>query len=210
MKSMWYLGALLALAGAGSVSAANFCGELKNAYGPFDYRQRGANADSFLLVESAHFTADVENGVRGSSGNIGGDLDYTLRAIPNHHRALATMGRLSANGKVIMVPGAKYPVECYFDRAIRFAPDDGSVRAAYGSFLYSQGKTEKAFQMFRQAADLDPDNAAVNYNLGLAYFNKKDYDNALIHAKKAYQLGFPLPGLKSKLLAVGKWDEPAP
>lgn len=209
MKRIRHLSMLMVLAMAGNAGAANFCGDLKNAFGPFDYRERSANADSFHLVESAHFTADVENGVRGSSATVGADLDYTLRAIPNHHRALAAMSRLSARGKVLMVPGAKYPVECYFDRAMRFAPDDGSVRAAYGNFLYAEGKSERAFTLFRQAADLEPDNAAINYNLGLAYFNKKDYDNAQRYAKKAYQKEFPLPGLKSKLQAVGKWDEPA-
>lgn len=210
MKTMRTLGALLLLSLAGSAGAANFCGDLKNAYGPFDYRLRSANVDSFNLIEGAHFTQDVENGVRGVTAQIGGDLDYTLRAIPNHHRALATMARLSRNGKVLTIPGAKYPVECYFDRAIRFTPDDGSVRAAYGSYLYSVGKTEQAMQMFRLAAELEPDNATVNYNLGLAYFNKKDYDQAVVYARKAYQLGFPLPGLKTKLRGVGKWDESAP
>jgi Flp pilus assembly protein TadD len=210
MKMMRTLGAVLALSLAGSAGAANFCGELKNAFGPFDYRQRGANADSFYLVEMAHFTSDVENGVKGNTAQIGGDLDYTLRAIPNHHRALATMARLSRNGKVLVVPGAKYPVECYFERAIRFTPDDGSVRSAYGSYLYSLGKNDQAMQMFRQGADLEPENPSVNYNLGLAYFNKKDYDNAAIYAKKAYALGFPLPGLKTKLQGVGKWNETAP
>jgi tetratricopeptide (TPR) repeat protein len=210
MKSMWRIAAGIALMAAGSAGAAtgqsNYCGELKNAFGPFDYRTRAENNDSFDLVEGGHFTPDVENGIRGSSGALGGDLDYTLRAIPNHHRALATMARAAVRGKTLQVPGAKYPVECYFERATRFRPNDGGVKAEYGNYLYALGKTDKAFQMFREAADLSPDNPTINYNLGLAYFQKKDYDNAVVYAKKAYGLGFPLPGLKNKLAAVGKWD----
>ena len=62
------------------------CGALQNAFGPFDYRtERGYNLD---VVESYHFTPPVEALIRGSSGTIGGDLDYTLRAFPNHDRAL--------------------------------------------------------------------------------------------------------------------------
>ncbi|MDB5936861.1 MAG: hypothetical protein JWQ01_4205 [Massilia sp.] len=212
MKSMWTIAVSIALMAAGSAVAApntgrvNFCGELKNAFGPFDYRTRAEHSDSFDLVEGGHFTPDVENGIRGSSGAIGGDLDYTLRAIPNHHRALATMARVAVRTKTLQVAGAKYPVECYFERATRFQPNDGGVKAEYGNYLYAMGKTEGAFQMFREAAALSPENATINYNLGLAYFQKKDYNNALLYAKKAYSLGFPLPGLKNKLAAAGKWD----
>src|ERR1700682_1722293 len=42
--------------------------------------------------------------------------------------------------------------------------------------------------------------------LGLAYFDLRDYDNALDRARSAYRLGFPLPGLRNKLQEVGKWQ----
>jgi tetratricopeptide (TPR) repeat protein len=213
MNSMWKIAALsMALMAAGSTPAAtdgkvNFCGDLKNAFGPFDYRTRGENTESFDLVEGGHFTPEVENGIRGSSGLIGGDLDYTLRAIPNHHRALATLAKVAVRTKTLQVAGARYPVECYFERAARFRPDDGGVKAEYGNYLYAMGKTDKAFQMFKEAVELSPDNPTINYNLALTYFQKKDYDNSLLYAKKAYALGFPLPGLKNKLAAAGKWND---
>src|SRR4051794_565696 len=137
MKSMWGIVGAVVVMTAQSAGAANYCGELKNAYGPFDYRTRAEHAENFTLVESAHFTPEVENGIRGSSGQIGGDLDYTLRAIPNHHRALASMARIAVRIKSVYVPGAKYPVECYFERAIRFTPNDGGVRAEFGNYLYA-------------------------------------------------------------------------
>jgi tetratricopeptide (TPR) repeat protein len=201
----WMAGAVLITA-AHAAGAGNYCGDLKNAYGPFDYRTRAEHTENFNLVESAHFTQDVENGIKGNSSTIGGDLDYTLRAIPNHHRALATMARVSVRIKAIMLPGAKYPVECYFERAMRFTPNDGGVRAEFGNYMYALGKPDKAFAAFKDAAAMEPDNAAINYNLGLAYFQKKDYAESVTYAKKAYALGFPLPGLKNKLVAAGKWD----
>ena len=211
MKNTLKIAVSIALmAGAGAAAAApgqsNYCGELRNAFGPFDYRSRAENVDSFNLVESAHFTAEVENGIKGTTGAVGGDLDYTLRAIPNHHRALAAMARVGARTKSLQIPGAKYPVECYFERAMRFQPNDGGVKAEYGNYLYALGKPEKAFPMFKEAAAMSPENATINYNLGLAYYQKKDYDNAVVYAKRAYSLGFPLPGLKNKLAAAGKWD----
>lgn len=67
------------------------CGALQNAFGPFDDRTaRGYNLD---VVGSYHFTPPVEALIRGASGTIGGDLDYTLRAFPNHHRALNATNR---------------------------------------------------------------------------------------------------------------------
>jgi tetratricopeptide (TPR) repeat protein len=200
--------AVTALVPQSAAAATNYCGELKNAYGPFDYRAR-AEHSNFELVENAHFTADVENGIRGISSTIGGDLDYTLRAIPNHHRALAAMARIAIRTKSIQLQGARYPVECWFERATRFAPDDGGVKAEFGNYLFALGKTDQAFAMFKEAAEMSPENATFNYNLGLAYAQKKDYAEALVYAKKAYDLGFPLPGLKKKLIDAGKWVEPS-
>jgi tetratricopeptide (TPR) repeat protein len=209
MKSMCCIVGAVVVIMAQSAAAANYCGELKNTYGPFDYRTRAEHTQNFFLVESEHFTPDVENGVKGHSSTIGGDLDYTLRAIPNHHRALASMARIAVRTKSLQLLGAKYPVECYFERAMRFTPNDGGVKAEFGNYLYALGKSDKAFAMFKDAAEMSPENATINYNLGLAYLQKKDYAEALVYAKKAYALGFPLPGLKNKLIAAGKWENSA-
>jgi hypothetical protein len=39
------------------------------------------------------------------------------------------------------------------------------------------------------------------------YFDMKDYGKAVEYAKKAYDLGFPLAGLRNKLKQAGKWDQ---
>jgi tetratricopeptide (TPR) repeat protein len=208
MRSKQSIVALLILLVSGSLQAAGlFCGDLKASYGPFDYRKRDELRTNFDLVEGAHFTSDVENGIKGSTGLVGGDLNYTLMVVPNHQRALATLVRLALRDKAVQVAGMKYPVECYFDRATRFAPDDGAVRATYGNYLFSVGKAEKALEMFKESVALEPDNATFNYNLGLAYLKAKDYEQANTYAHKAYALGFPLPGLKKQLVAAGKWDD---
>jgi tetratricopeptide (TPR) repeat protein len=207
MKIATRIFAFIVLAATGSVQAANFCGELKNAFGPFDYRKRAEFAAQFDLVEGAHFTSDVENGIKGNTSTIGGDLDYTLRAIPNHHRALASLARYAVRTKEVKLAHATYPVACYFERAVRMAPDDGDVRAEYGNYLFALGESEKAFEMYKDAVAMAPDNATFNYNLGLAYLKAKNYEQANTYAHKAYALGFPLPGLKNMLTAAGKWDD---
>jgi tetratricopeptide (TPR) repeat protein len=193
---------LLAVSGPLLAAKVNYCGELKNHYGPFDFRSRGPGG--FALVEDAHFTPEVENGLRGTTGPIGGDLDYTLRAIPNHHRALETIGRVSLRSRVLQLPSARFPTECYFDRAIRFTPDDALVRAVYGNYLASLGRTGEAVRMLQAGADLAPNNATINYNLGLLYMKSREYDKAAEYAEKAYALGFPLPGLRNQLAQVRK------
>lgn len=195
--------ALLLIAIAGAAQAAPYCGELDNGYGPFDYRTR---ADKLRVVESFHFNDEVKRGTGGSSTFIGSNLDYTLRAFPNHAPALAVMARAGAVKKKHTLPGAKYPIECYFERAIRFAPDDGHVRSAYAGYLYSVGRSDDALAQYDEAVRLAPDDATVNYNAGLLHFKKKNYDSANRLAQKAYASGFPLPGLKTMLVNAGKWQ----
>ncbi len=207
MKLLPYLLAATVLLTSTGAHAINFCGELKNHYGPLDYRKRGEV--NLEIVENAHFTPEVEAGIKGNTSYLGGDLDYTLRAIPNHPRALATLAMVALRDKQVKVPATKWPVECYFNRAIRFAPDDAAVRATYGTYLLALGKTDDAVGMFATAVEMAPEDPTINYNAGLAYLKKKEYAKSLVHAKKAYALGFPLPGLKNKLVAAGKWDEPA-
>jgi tetratricopeptide (TPR) repeat protein len=191
---------------ANVMGAAGDCGELTNGFGPFDYRSP-TDRQNLGVVEKHHFTAQVESLARGATGTVAGDLDYTLRAFPNHVRALAAISKLSIRDKTPRPLGASYNVECYFDRALRFRPKDGLVYMVYGDHVAKTGQTDKAIELLRHAAELEPFNATAIYNLGLMYFNKKDYDQSLLYAQKAYALGFPLPGLKNKLVATGKWNE---
>ena len=54
------------------------------------------------------------------------------------------------------------------------------------------------------------DSPTLQYNLGLAYLDVKQYDEALSHAHRAYEMGVTLPGLRNRLKAAGQWREPAP
>jgi Flp pilus assembly protein TadD len=158
-------------------------------------------------VEAFHFTSDVENLRAGATGTIGADLNYTLLMFPNHHRALAAMGKLAHREKILKPKGAQFSIECFFDRAIRFKPNDAMVRMVYATYLLQAAQTDRATEQYRVAVDLQPEDPTINYNLGLLYMKKKDYAQAKTYAKKAYDLGFPLPGLKNQLIQAGKWDD---
>ncbi len=182
------------------------CGSLKMPEGPYDYR---VGHYRMAEVEGHHLSPDVVNLVKGQTSTIGGDLDFVLRYFPNHHVALSSMLRLGEKEKRSTPMGAKYSVECYFKRALTFRPDDGVVRTIYASYLYKAGKSAEALDQFNRAVQSGEDNPNTNYNIGLVYFDLKDYEKALLFAHRAYGSGFPLQGLRNKLKKAGKWKEPA-
>lgn len=175
-----------------------------NAYGPFDYRT--ATPDQRTTVESYHFTPSVESLRSGNTGAIGSDIDYTLRAFPNHPRALMAMIRLSEHQKKSKPTGARYTVDCYIDRAITFRPDDVTMREVRGIYFSMVGKHAQAVEDFKVVVAQNPNNGNAHYNLGLAYFELKQYDRARAEAKTARDLKFPLDGLTRKLKAAGEWE----
>jgi len=181
------------------------CGPLTNAYGPFDYQT--ATKQQRDLVEGAHFKPNVERLIRGSNGTVGSNLDYTLRVFPNHPRALSAMMNLSFKTKSKQPGGAIYTVECYFDRALRFRPEDPTVHAIYGIYLLRTNRNQDAVKELEIAANARPESASIQYNLGLAYFETGDFDRALAQAHKAYGIGYELPGLRNMLEKAGRWKE---
>ena len=213
MKTLSGIALLIILVVANNLQAKeknSFCGPLypPAQYGPFDYTDSAYKKVELPMVESGHFTSKVKNLISGNTTtDIGGDIDYTLRAFPNHYQALVAMGKLSLREKTVRPKGATYTVDCYFERAIRFKPGDGMVRMLYGNYLLKLGgRSDDVIEQYHEAIRLEPENANINYNIGLLYLKKKDYELAIVHAKKAYELGFPLPGLRNKLVKSGKWD----
>lgn len=211
--------ALLLWASLGTTAHASFdldpaCGNLNNNYlgKPTDYRS--APADQRNLVEGAHFRVEHSQIQKGrtsfrhgeNSGSLMGGFDYTLRVFPNHHLALQDIDRLGTLLKTEKPVNASYTLECYYKRAIAFVPDDGVVRLLYGLYLNRRGKTKDALEQLRLAEEYSPDDTNVQYNLGLAYFQLKEYEQAREYAKRAYDRGFPLPGLKQMLIKAGKWE----
>ena len=182
------------------------CGSIKASIGPYDYR---TDRDKLPIVEGAHFTAEVEALIRGTSATRpGGDIAYTLRAIPNNHRALLAMMRLGEKEKTPLPSGSTYSVECWFDRAIRFRPDDGVVRMIYSTYLKNRARIPEATSQLEIATTYAKDSAITHYNIGLHYFNLKNYDKALMQARKAMALGWTQTDLRDQLRSVGKWTEP--
>lgn len=186
------------------------CGGLGNAYGPFDYINPTHYRTKLRIVEINHFDAGVES-LRGHArkpDQLVGDIHYTLRAFPNHHKALYTVIKYEMSDDPRHRRPLEITAECYFQRAMVFQPKDGKVRLLYGLYKSRKGKFDEAREHFAEAERLMPDSAEVQYNIGLVLAKNGEYDDAYGHAVKAYELGYPLPGLRNILRRAGKWKEP--
>ena len=199
---------LIALFCTPGLAAAIGCGDLATSFGPFDYRT--TPPDRKLLVEGAHFTPKVESLTAGKSSTIAGDIDYTLRVFPNHPRALLAMSRIGLRLHTDIPIGARFTGECYFERAIRFTPDDPMPHLIHAIHLKDRGHKTEALAELDAAAKLKPEMTGYEfpYNMALEYTDLGVYDKALEYAQLAYQFGAPFPGVRKKLEAAGKWREP--
>ena len=196
------VGVVMLAALPASSLAIEACGRLENAFGPWDYRT--ATAENINVVERFHFTEPIAS-LRAE--NLGGDLSYLLRVFPNHPQGLLALARLALRDKSTWIRQMPYSVECWFDRAARFSPNDPVPPMIAGTYLARLGRTAEALAELDRSASLGDDDANLNYNLGLGYLEAKKYDKALAHARKAYAAGFPLPGLRDRLVKAGAWKE---
>jgi tetratricopeptide (TPR) repeat protein len=156
------------------------------------------------IVEEYHFTPEIENLVRGITGTVPGELDFVLRALPNHYRGLIAMAKWQRLHPMApdQLEGRVYTSDCYFQRAIWVRGDDPKLRILYGTFLYQQGRLPEADREYEVAERLGVSGADLYYNRGLLKFQQGDYAAARAYADKAYALNYPLPGLRNKLAAL--------
>jgi len=189
--------------------AESACGTLRNHYGPYDYTNIEDRQVRLPIVEKHHFNADVESLKRGINGPVWTDLNYTLRTFPNHHRALYAMAMYQLkNPRPIKAPPRYLHIDCYFERAMRFKPDDGNVRLIHGIYLHRKGELQKSLKRYKEAESLlkERQSKTLFYNMSLLLLDMKKYDQAVIYAKKAYALGNKLPGLRKRLMKLGIWE----
>ena len=213
-RPLWRIIAALGLmVAAGSqmagtaVAQENACGSLAQNYGPYDYRTE--RLGKLKVVEQFHFTPQVEALIKGQSSYLGDDLSFVLRVSPNHHRALLAVMRWGEKMKSPQPPHLQYSIDCYFDRAIRFQPDDTVVRSLYAQYLVKTGRLKDAARQLDAADSLAPDDPLSHYSIGLIYFEMKDYGRALEQEHKARRMGYVRPELANALRNVNKWREPS-
>jgi len=159
------------------------------------------------VFEQFHLSKAQKNLAEGRPQYAVKDLDFVLRRVPNHERALRLLLELS---KVEKARSGTRTLGCYFVWARDFVTNDVTVLSYGGYYFWKSNKTELAIEWWDAALAIDPDAPEVNYNLGLAYFSMHEYSKARTHAWSAYEAGYPLSGLRQKLRDAGEWREPEP
>lgn len=217
LKQLLKLLLLFAMAAASHVYADEYdqdCLPLKIAgkHGPFDYRS--ANKGEKKLVESIHFDEHYQAYKLGKpkfkkkhDGIIetpAAGFGYTLWAFPNHHMALAAIEDLGAKQKSERLDGLPLRVHCYFQRAVKFVPDDGLVRALYGYYYGRRNQAEKAEAQLIEAISLRPDDVNVRVYSATAYLEMGQPEKSVEHVKAAYAAGYPFHGLRQRLEKAGQ------
>ena len=191
------------------------CNTTADASYRVDYRDQSA-AKVWLIndITQNHCNANVQSlkgNIHGNPRFIMDDIHYTLERVPNHRPCLAAVMKYQSKKGYPFYPNeAHYPTaECYLLNARQVFPDDYFVVGIMGVEQYNRGHYEQAAKTFESVLEKQPKNAEVLYNLGLTYFAMKDYPRAAKSAEQSYGLGFPLPGLKRKLIQVGAWPPAA-
>ena len=181
------------------------CGPIANHYGPYDYRTERAR---LRIVDAHHFNARVEALIAGQSGTLENDLNYTLKASPNHHRALLSLLRYSMRAKSKSLTDFDWPLECYFERAIRFQKYDTVARMIYAQFLARSKRVKDATVQLDTAVALGAENALTQFNAGMIFFDLGLFDRALAQAHRAKAMGLMKTDLEDRLKGANRWQEP--
>jgi hypothetical protein len=189
------------------------CGSYVGFFGPMDFRN--VHPLDRRVVEAYHLdrqveiflSGRVEGRLVGSTGPIGGDLMYTIRSMPNHPVAMLLLEQLGRRLQSERPQNLEMPLECIYVRAFALVPDDPVVWALYGIYLAHRGRAEEAAFNLDRASPKLPQNGALQYQMGLANFAIKRWEQAQLNALVAERNGFSPPGLRAQLRALGSWND---
>lgn len=93
----------------------------------------------------------------------------------------------------------------YLDEAIRHQPGASSPYALAALLHREDGHLESALEVLLIGNSATENaSAELHFLLGHIYIEMGDLDLAVEHAEVAYELGYPLPGLASKLRRLGR------
>jgi tetratricopeptide (TPR) repeat protein len=214
---------LSALEWFGSTFEGTACTGNSQGHGPFDYFDADEPSDRqwdigrwwevrVIHAQPGLAAMNAQPFDQREYNRAAAEFDYVLRAFPNHPDILRAVIELEfvRTRAPERIYAYQTPPECYIQRGIAFRPDQPHLHQLMGLYLQRLGQIDGAIESYQGALELDPRSSEIHYNLGLAYTQKKDYERAMHHARVAYDLGFPLPGLRNRLRALGVWkDAPA-
>jgi tetratricopeptide (TPR) repeat protein len=200
-------------------------------FGPLDYYT--TKSSNIALVERYHMGIVIAEAKRLKDDcSLWHNLDYTLRAIPNHPQALQEMANYLERGVSCYKPEASADLygtasdllkgrwrtidaEDYFRVALNFMTRDTHViprhaetHVLYADWLRKKDRMNDAMEQYNAARALKPGYANTYYGLGMLYLDQMNVAKAAENARKAYSLGKPPTDLRERLVAAGAWPAP--
>jgi tetratricopeptide (TPR) repeat protein len=168
---------------------------------PADYYLARANKSGPLqIAEQLHLQKAERHLAAREYESAYGESKFTLGQFPNHPQALLVVIDVCSKWK-----SPRCTVDDLLQKAKEINPKAADTYVIGGIYLHRVHRYQDAIQSFNEAIKLDPSSVNAHYNLGLSYFETKQYARANDEAQQAYALGAPLSGLRMKLQGVKQW-----
>ncbi len=190
-RSVFWL-SLLVLGG----TEISLSGQVHNYFGKLTPQERQLLKDN-ERVHLSKAMAHLRSGKKHRLEYAEAEFKYILAIWPNHPASLQGMT------DVAIRLGRPEVADFYFRKALEFFPEVPETYALYGIYLYKINDLDRSIEMLEKAVQLAPHSSQNHYLLGLSYYAAKQYDLALQHAQQAYNMGYPLPGLRDLLSKKG-------
>lgn len=88
----------------------------------------------------------------------------------------------------------------YLNHAIERFPQYASAYTGKSYFYWKKGQIKEAIEVLEEAkGKLKRPSSEIYYFLGLYYIDDNNLEKAKENAEKAYEMGYPLPGLQNKI-----------
>jgi len=127
---------------------------------------------------------------------------FTLTRIPAELPIYAEIA--THMGTVSRASGDSDAALRYYEMAIATHPEYAGGYQGSALILQDRGKNNEALKVLLEGnTATGGESAEIHYFLGMAYLKRQDFGHAVEHATRAYELGYPLPGLRNKLAAAG-------
>jgi hypothetical protein len=111
-----------------------------------------------------------------------------LAAIEKAGNAQATAAALYTAGRHEYESGDRERARSYYERALRFAPDDANILSSYAAVLVQLGRAAEALPIAEHATRAAPNSADAFTVLGFAYYRSERTPDAVAAWRKAQQL----------------------
>jgi len=111
------------------------------------------------------------------------EYNISLSLFPDYAPTYCNMASVYRRGEGLGLKDKKGKIENSYKRAISIDPEDDITISGLGWYYFSLQKYDEAIKCFSKVLEIHPKTAKYHHQLGVAYYQKGDLDNAAIHYK---------------------------